>query len=486
MVDITNPVMQWAFAILVSVLMGTCLLVAVAFYRRWQQIRYVRYVHTLQREYRPVIAKVLSGARNPSGIAALREMSLAELELLLDPLFSKRKLPERCQVFFHALCAELGLIELWQSRLANGHSAAPKSSGNGTPEDFPHHAKMRYPLRATSIRNLGTLRHRPSWPLLVDALDDRHPDIQTVALRSLAAIGAPESFPVLRERLHAVAQGKSLSPPLRVLQAAMVSFGLDCLPALLPSLRHLDRQVRLHATEILRTMVCREAARQPNPTLAPQLLTPQMVELVLTGLSVDRSAEIRACAAEVIVFLADARATSVLRDLLCDHQWFVRLRTVQALTHFRQAAAPLYLIRECLSDPHWGVREAAIQTLIGLGQAGKHELCGHFLTSPDRATRAQIVEIIERTGLMSALVEAYSAGTRGVEALMVEQLASEAAPLGLSGILRTLNPEIYQRFLDRFLPNVQARMRFLEETQPEVESVTSLQQALEFPPHLAA
>jgi hypothetical protein len=31
------------------------------FIRRWQQIRYARYVHTLQRRYRPVLAKVLSG-----------------------------------------------------------------------------------------------------------------------------------------------------------------------------------------------------------------------------------------------------------------------------------------------------------------------------------------------------------------------------------------------------------------------------------------
>ena len=83
-------------------------------------------------------------------------------------------------------------------------------------------------------------------------------------LRSLAALGAPESFPVLRERLHAVAQGKSPSPPLQALQAAMASFDLTCAPALLPSLRHPDRQIRLCATEILRTMVRREAARQPR------------------------------------------------------------------------------------------------------------------------------------------------------------------------------------------------------------------------------
>ena len=103
MVNIADPVTQWAFIILVSVVMGTCLLIAVAFFRRWQQIRYARYIHTLQRKYRPVLAKLLSGVRSPSEIEALRELPLADLELLLDPLFSRRKLPERCWFSFRPL-----------------------------------------------------------------------------------------------------------------------------------------------------------------------------------------------------------------------------------------------------------------------------------------------------------------------------------------------------------------------------------------------
>lgn len=213
MINIADPVTRWALLILVSVVMGTCLLIAVAFIRRWQQIRYSRYIHTLQRRYRPTVAKVLSGARNPSGIEALRELPLADMEHLLDPLFARRKLSERQLVFLQALCAELGLIALWQKRTANGHLVASKSPGHTGPGDLPDRAVMRYVLRAKSIRNLGKLRHQPSWPLLVNALGDAHPDIQLVALRSLAAVGAPEGFHVLRDRLHAVVQGESSSPP---------------------------------------------------------------------------------------------------------------------------------------------------------------------------------------------------------------------------------------------------------------------------------
>jgi HEAT repeat protein len=487
MLNIADPVTQWASVILVSVVVGTLLLIAVAIFRRWTQNRYARYVHSLQRQYRPVVAKVLSGAAGPAGMEALRELPLAEIELLLDPLFSKRKLPERCLVFLRALCVELGMIQLWQCRLANGYWPASQAKGSRAHKGLPNHAVMRYLLRAKSIRNLGTLHHRPSWPLLVRALDDRHPDIQLVALRSLAALGSPESFPVLRERLHALVEGKTNSPPLQALQAAMVSFDLTCAPALLPSLRHPNRQIRLHGTEILRTMVCREAARQPGLVLTAELLTSPMVERLLSGLAADNCSEIRARTAEVMVFLGDPRAKPVLRNLLLDHQWFVRLRTVRALAHMHPAATPLYAeICQCLRDPHWRVREAAIQTLISLGPGGKHQLYEHFLTSPDRTLREQIVGVIERAGLMAALVEEYSEGTDGAVALMIEQLASEAAPMGLAGVLRALNPEIRRKFLDRFSPEGQSELWHPQNRGQEPESANRLKQIRELPPYQAA
>ena len=109
MVNIADPVTRWAFLILVSVVMGTGLLIAVAFIRRWQQIRYSRYIHTLQRRYRPMLATVLSGARNPCGIEALRELPLADMEHLLDPLFTRRKLSERQLVFLQRLMRRTGI-----------------------------------------------------------------------------------------------------------------------------------------------------------------------------------------------------------------------------------------------------------------------------------------------------------------------------------------------------------------------------------------
>lgn len=234
-------------------------------------------------------------------------------------------------------------------------------------------------------------------------------------------------------------------------------------------------------------MTSRKAARQPNFILTAEVLTPPLVELLLTELAVDASAEIRASVAETLVFLADPRAASVLYKLLRDRQWLVRMRAVSALARSRLSTASLHLeVRECLRDPHARVRETAMQTLIALGRKGTREIYEHFLTSQDSATCKQILEVIERTGLMSSLVEGYSAGAQGVDALVVEHLASQTAPLGLSGILRTLNPETRRKFLERFIPFAEARMRFLKETQPEGMGNIHLQHALEFLPHLAA
>jgi HEAT repeat protein len=267
----------------------------------------------------------------------------------------------------------------------------------------------------------------------------------------------------------------------------MASFDLACAPALVPSLRHGDGNVRLQGTEILRMIVSREAAFQPHLTLTAELLSPQMVELLLAALAIDANSETRARTAEIIVFLADPRATRALRNLLLDHQWFVRLRTVQALAHLRQAAAPLHVqIRGCLRDSHWQVREAAIQTLLSLGPEGTHHLYEHFLASPNHPTREQIVEVIERRGVVFELVEMYSNGANGVDARMVEQLAAESARVGLSGILRSVPPEVRLRFLSRLFSSAEAKMRFHEGTQPGLESAVSTEHVLEFLPRVAA
>ena len=71
MVNTADPVTFWILMILAYVVMGTLLLIAVAFIRRWQQARYLGYIHALHRQYRPLLAKILSGVQTPAATEAI-------------------------------------------------------------------------------------------------------------------------------------------------------------------------------------------------------------------------------------------------------------------------------------------------------------------------------------------------------------------------------------------------------------------------------
>jgi len=468
------------------VIMGTLLLMAVAIFRRWQQVRYARYLHSLRKRYRPILAESLRGTCTAAGIVALQELPRSDLELLIDPLFSKRKVPESHLVFLQSLCGQLGLTQLWQYRLVTGEEPPYQpASPSGAPRRLSARPLLSFLLRAKSIRNLGILRHRSSWPHLVKALDDPHPDIQSVALRALAAIRAHESFPAILERLTTVALGGPASLSLRALRTALISFDLGCSAALVPPLRHPYPPIRALGADILREMVRREAARVPDFFLRPEDSSPELIELILSDLCRDASAEVRGRVAEVLAYLSDARATAVLHELLFDPEWYVRLRAVRGLASPRHASA-LAGVRACLRDPHWRVREAAIRTLIALGPLGRKELYECFLTTQDPILRDQLVVEIERTGLMASLINDYGHGRGGVEALAMEHLASQVAPRGFLEALLVSDPTVRQEFLQRFLPYVHFIMRLEEGAPTDAPIRHHLQQTLEFPPLRAA
>lgn len=476
----TDPLTEWAFAITLSVLAGTALLILVAFLRRWQQSRQAHYVHAIRRQYRPVLAALLRDAQNSTLIATLRALPVEELELLFDPLFSRRKVPACFLPPLRALCLELGLVERWREQISEYGSALKHVEESS--DRRPSRPRRSPVIRARGIRNLGKLRHAPSWPLLIQVLDDSNRHLQLLALRALGTIRAPASFPVLRHRLEQAALGWRPSPPVSALRAAMARYDPACLPALIPALRHGNRYIRAHAAEVLRTVLWREVIRLPRHTLTSENLTTEVMDLLFFELSVDPNPTIRARVAQAIVCLADLRVTPVLRDLLVDPHWLVRLRALQALAQFRSTAKHLMLdIRQRLGDPHWRVRSAAIGTLIAFGPGTQQQLYEYFLTCDESNTRAQIVEAIERTGLIAALAEAYSAGETGLNALMLEQLAAEAAPLGLAGILGSLSPDVRQRFLDRLLLYAQDARHLGREEPPNLAPFSQPQRALEFP-----
>jgi HEAT repeat protein len=461
-----EPLTEMACAILVLVLVGTGLLVAAAVVRRQQQERYFEGVNHLRRRYRPVLRRLLAGKCDPQGLAALRALPQQDLEILLDQFLSHARLPPAQAGLLRKLCAELGLLEIWQRHLRGQVEAVSFRDALSHPEGLLHLSRrLNFLLRGRSARNLGALRDQASWPLLVQALDDPHPDVQAVALRSLAAIQEPQSFPGLVERLHAAVLGNSPLISPRAFAAALASFPLSQVLGLLPSLRHPHARIRSLATDILREMVKRQVASDGDFVLDPALFPRELTDLFLTELASDPDPEVRGRAVAVIAHLDPARSAPVLRELLDDPAWFVRLRTLRAFAE-RRGSPELGEISRRLTDPHWAVREAAAQALLAFGPEGVDKLLEHFLNSGNPAGQEQVVEEMQRAGLIPLLLERYGNDTHGREARVIEQLLSLGVTSCLLGVLKnSSDAHLRKKFLEEFGqhpdPRIQARVKDL-------------------------
>jgi HEAT repeat protein len=479
-----EPVTELALAVLISVIMGTFMLVLVAILRRRQEARYFQGVDQLRRNFGPILTKLLAGGLSPEGMKALRTLAIPDLELLLEPYLSKGKLRDHQITILQRLCRELGLIRIWQRRLAGEREPAGVFRSPWAPEALVHRVSwLHFLLRATSARNLGALRHEASWPLLAKSLDDLHPDVRSVALRSLALIHAPRSFSALLERLHLSVLEQDPSPSQDHLRAALAGFALPHSRELLSSLRHPHGQIRFLAADILREMVYRAAAGSQDFALTSEAISPDLSDLLLNQLSCDANPEVRSRIVEVIAYLHDARSAPVLLRLIDDAQWFVRLRTVRALAK-RRYLPHLTEIRACLFDRQWRVREAAIQTLLSFSQEGTSHVFQHFLATDDRGCQDQIIEAIQRSGLVTSLVQDYAEGGNGLAKRVVEEIASLGATACIAGMLKSSTPEFRQRFLDRINPQLPPQTQIL--IPATLDSDLDFSKVAQFPPPLAA
>ncbi len=483
MTTVIDPVTRLAIAVLISVVAGTFTLAAVAIFRRQQETRYFHGVNRLLRNYGPILKKILSGAQSPENIGALRSLAVPDLELLLEPYFSRGRLRPYQVNALQKVCSELGLITLWRWRLAGERELIPLSVAHSGPVRLAQRLpRLNFLLRATSARNLGTLQHEASWPLLVKSLDDLHPDVRSVALRSLAQIQAPQSFGALIERLHMAVLQRIQSPSQEHLKAAMAGFELAHAHELIPSLRHPHREIRHLAAEVLREMVSRAAGNQ-HFTLTRENLSPGLSELLLTELTSDANPEVRGRAAEVIAYLDDERATPVLLSLTDDPKWFVRFCALRGLAKSR-FLPHLSEIHRCLGDRQWQVREAAIQTLLSFGQEGASHLFHHFLVSNDKGCRRHIIEAIQRAGLAKSLLEHYAYGGNGLAKKVVEEIVGVGATACFAGMLKSSSPLLRQRFLGRLNSQLPPQRQNLK--PPTLESDLGTSEVVPFVSAVAA
>jgi HEAT repeat protein len=439
-------------AIVVLVSLGCGALVALAITRRKSREKYFQQIDELRRVYSPVVEGLLTGRLDYArGLEALRSISGLDREHTLEQLCLKEDPPLAQIPILRQLCEDLGLVEYWRRQLAGEFHVASLREALARPDGlFQHVGRLRFLLRARAASNLGKIRLQPSAPWLLKALDDSHSDVQGAALRSLAAIRDPQSFPPLVLRLHEVILSQATHLSLRSIKTALLSFPLSRAPELVDSLRHKNGRIRFFATDIIREMVERERGANEGFILESKLFPPDLVELFLTVLCFDESPDVRARSASVISYLDDPRGIPALLALLEDSQWFVRLHAVRALGK-RRFMSQASRLAQRLTDPHWMVREAAARAFLPFGQYGTSHLFEHFLVTPDRYTKEQIADEMQRTGIIPNLLEQYAQVEKGQEAQVISHLADMGKTSYLIAVLLASPGQgLARKFLQEF------------------------------------
>jgi HEAT repeat protein len=432
--------------IVVMVLLGTGALVAMAIGRRQRRERYFERLDDMRQRYRPVVAALLGKKIDyEKGLDALKGIGGLDRLYFLEQLLLEKQ-PNAAQIpVARQLAEDLGLVKIWQSHLAGKFDVATLRDALARPEGLLQRVgRLNFILKAKSAENLGAIRHQPSWPLLANALHDSHPDVQSVAARALAAIGEPESFVPLLERIKEIVLHPSNKISLRSAKSALVSFPLKEAHRLLPAMKHEHPRVRFLAVDILREMVEHEAALNEDFVLDASMFGAEVGELLLTHSCFDDNGDVRARSAPIISYLVDVRGTPVLLTLLEDPQWFVRLHTVRALAK-RKFLSQAEQVAQRLTDAHWLVRQAAAQTLLVFGHAGVDTLADHMLQTQDRYSREQIADEMQRSGLIPTLVAQYGTSTENREALVFAQLAEMGKTSYLLATLLTSSDKFLRR-----------------------------------------
>lgn len=414
--------------------------------RCWRD-RHFRRRDALHDRYRPVIEAVLNREMPyDRGLAILNSLPRIRGQPVLQRLLTGWKAAPTQVPLLLQLCQDTGLIARWRRELE-------QAVGPEYPRQA-RHARCQAPARsfraAQAAENLGLVRHQPSWPLLVSALNSPNLDVRSTALRALATVQEPRSFAAIAEQLEKVAAGSFAGLSLRALRAALTSFPLQYSVELIPSLKHSYPRLRFLVTDVIREMVERQAAGDEGFCIRPGEFPAELFELFLTRLRSDPNPDVRARAVPVIARLEDARASAALVALLEDPAWFVRLHAVRSIRGARHRGKIARLSRR-LTDLHWAVRQAAVRALLAFGPAGLYHLSEHFLTTADRYSREQIADEIQRAGVVPYLMAEYSREEKSRYARVIEELTSMGKTSYVVEVVRVSpDRQLRKTFLQRF------------------------------------
>jgi hypothetical protein len=100
-----------------------------------------------------------------------------------------------------------------------------------------------------------------------------------------------------------------------------------------------------------------------------------------------------------------------------------------------------------LGDPRRTVRQATLLALLALGREGQSKLYEEFLKTQDRFLRDQILEELDRAGLLQNLLQNLDGKAGSLETRVVEKIVS----MGATRCLRAALTNIYGHHLLKVL-----------------------------------
>lgn len=240
---------------------------------------------------------------------------------------------------------------------------------------FLQGAKSRFKWgRARALRVLGELRVPAAVPVVLEALEDRDPDVRNVAARALGTMklqATDEALVALLGRHDQVVSAR--------IAAMCIEIGSRTAPLLVNTLRVGSTKARFWAARILGEIRDHSAATALGEALQ------------------DAEPDVRSAAARALGTIADRSTATLLETALRDPIWYVRAHAAEALGRIADPAMAVPLA-ESLGDRSWWVRRNALDALVRLGEPSRPSLV-RALNSDDRFARDCAIEALTVMGI---------------------------------------------------------------------------------------
>ncbi len=272
--------------------------------------------------------------------------------------------------------------------------------------------------RAQAAERLGIIRCRKAVPVLIEALGDEARDVRNMAVYALGLIGDERGLHAIMGCLLACL-GHIEEVSVRIVKSALLSYGRPALKVLRRGLKSSNWRVRAVTVEILGSM--------EDPAVVDEL----------TLALFDREPDVRAKAARG---LGKKRGRSAITDLMIlteDPFWVVRLQCARALGLI-YAPQAIEKLKQRLFDTNWQVRRAAAESLGLMKEHSLGALRDILLYHEDAYAREQVVEELQRSGLVWRVVESLDDGRPEVREAAEDTLYAIAKNGALSPLINAL------------------------------------------------